>query len=37
MGYDSFVCAEAALAAFPFTLQPNVVWTGLMDLVSTKL
>ena len=37
MGYNSFVCAEAALAAFPFTLQPGVQWTGEMDLVSSKL
>lgn len=37
MGYNSFVCAEAALCAFPFTLQPDATWTGLMDLVSTKL
>jgi hypothetical protein len=37
MGFDSFVCAEAAVAAAPFTLQPASEWTGLMDLVSTKL
>lgn len=37
MGYNSFVCAEAALCATPFTLQPGCTWTGLMDLVSTKL
>jgi len=37
MGYNSFVCAEAAVASFPITLQPGTAWTGLMDLESTKL
>lgn len=37
MGYDSFVCAEAALAHVPFVLQPGVEWTGTMDLVPSRL
>ncbi|KAJ1637285.1 aldose-1-epimerase [Pavlovales sp. CCMP2436] len=36
MGFDNFVCAEAALASFPFTLKPGVEWTGVMDLILSK-
>eukprot|EP00304_Pavlova_gyrans_P002456 CAMPEP_0206046620 /NCGR_PEP_ID=MMETSP1466-20131121/19110_1 /ASSEMBLY_ACC=CAM_ASM_001126 /TAXON_ID=44452 /ORGANISM="Pavlova gyrans, Strain CCMP608" /LENGTH=354 /DNA_ID=CAMNT_0053421601 /DNA_START=15 /DNA_END=1079 /DNA_ORIENTATION=- len=37
MGYDKFVCAEAACASFPVTVQPGNSWTGTMDLECSSL
>jgi len=37
MGYDGFVCAEAACALEPVTVAPGKQWTGKMSLVPSTL